>query len=489
MIRSKYTDDEIVVLLWLFRIANYTPEIPKELLLLLNRVTSHSIDSLVLYLSNIESSYTNRQKGGLRSLSKTGKKHFDNYIGENATGNILKDGPIAFKAITGEEPPQVISDLNYDIETTEERSKMAEPSEVFLELLKDKDFDKFCKMSNQKFQTCFDNGRIKTFNSSGKARSAWIKDLYKALEYIKNNYDIFESTIVNHFEFNSKSHLNYAESPYRAAYDKILPINEFDEIYSWAVEQTPSFTETLNKIIGFTLKRSDCSIRKTLILTYENIETFLNLSPTNNIENIIDITKFRQVVFQPCSSLIARNNFSETIENEILLIDMEDDLDINDYEELNEISDSFGLWGVINVAPKTWKRLEDGALVLFFANRKAFAAATIIKKFVNASLSSKLWGEVNDGSTYKHMYAVKDLQYVDIPQKLINSNLRYQENFIVQRFQVLDKGPSSTILSAIGQMNVKKDNLSKRGSGWRKCDSCDVTFLESELENNICRTC
>jgi hypothetical protein len=245
MSRSKYTDNEIIVLLWLFKISNYSPSIPKDLLLLLNRVTPHSIDSLVLYLSNIESSFNGDGGGGLRSLSKTGKKHFDNYIGKNATGNIAKDGPEAYKELTGEDPPFLVVDTTInenDNESIEDWTDRAEPSEVFASLFKANDFEKFCINSNQKFKTIYDQGRIKTYNSAGKARSAWLKDLFKALEYMKKNYDLFENSITHHSEFIGKSYLIYSESPYRAAYDKVLPLNEFDEIYSWAVEQTPSFT-------------------------------------------------------------------------------------------------------------------------------------------------------------------------------------------------------------------------------------------------------
>jgi len=492
MSRSKYTDDEIIVLLWLFKISNYSPSIPKDLLLLLNRVTPHSIDSLVLYLSNIESSYNVGVGGGLRSLSRTGKKHFDNYIGTNATGNIAKDGPEAYKALTGEDPPFVVIDTTInenDNESIEDWTDRAEPSEVFASLFKANDFEKFCINSNQKFNTTYDQGRIKTYNSAGKARSAWLKDLFKALEYMKKNYDLFENSITHHSEFTGKSYLTYSESPYRTAYDKVLPLSEFDEIYSWAVEQTPSFTETINKLVGFTLKRSDCSIKKQLLLTYENLEDFLDIRSNQKEDIKINFADFNQIVLQPCSSLEAKNNFADTIENEISLTSIKKELNKKDYIDLSEISETFGFWGVVNVAPATWKRLEEGALVLFFANRKAFATATVVKKFINFPLASKLWGQTEEGNAFQHMYALKDMQYIEIPQSLFNLNLGYKENFIVQRFQVLERGPSSIVLSAIAQMNTKKENTTKRGSGWGTCDSCGVTFLEIELKNNICPTC
>jgi hypothetical protein len=187
--------------------------------------------------------------------------------------------------------------------------------------------------------------------------------------------------------------------------------------------------------------------------------------------------------------LEAKNNFADTIENEISLTSIKKELNKKDYIELSEISETFGFWGVVNVAPATWKRLEEGALVLFFANRKAFATATVVKKFINFPLASKLWGQTEEGNAFQHMYALKDMQYIEIPQSLFNLNLGYKENFIVQRFQVLERGPSSIVLSAIAQMNTKKENTTKRGSGWGTCDSCGVTFLEIELKNNICPTC
>jgi len=251
MSRIRYSDDEIIALLWLFKQSNYTPEVPVEYLLTIKNETGHSLSSLRLYLINIESTFNPPEiSTGLRPLSKTGLKLYENYVGKKATGNLDKDGPVAYKNITGEEadfssPNFASMDLDdFSIWLDEEN-----PSTVFETLFDEHRFTNFLNNINQQYKTVYDDGRLKTYNSSGKARSVWIKDIWKAAFWLRDNYDTFQNSILNHSEFSGSNHLRYMESPYRKAYDRIFSIKEFDELYSWAVEQTPSFTETMNKVI------------------------------------------------------------------------------------------------------------------------------------------------------------------------------------------------------------------------------------------------
>ena len=487
----RYTDDEIISLLWLFKQSNYSPEVPGELLLTIEKETGHSISSLRLYLINIESTHSSSQiSSGLRPLSQGGMKHYKNYIGSNATGNIDKDGPKAYKAITGEDAdfsqPNFIS---MDEEDFLNYLEEEDPRKVFSLLFDEEEFNDFLKNVNQKYLTVFDNGRIKTFNSAGKARSAWLEDLWKAFYYLRENYDLFEKTIQNHKEFNNDDHLIYAEAPYRVAYDKTLPLEEFDEIYSWAVEQTPSFTETLSKIIGFINKRSDCSIRDPLLLSFQNLNDVVNNVVFLEEEEELNLENFKQVVLQPCSNKIAQENFNISIAEQYDINELKKQLKSKEYKELIKIGPFHGIWGIVNVPKKTWERLEEGALVLFFANKKAFAACTLTKKFINKKLGEYLWEKTATGESYKYIYTVNQPISIDLPQSFINRNLGYKENFVVQGFQVIDEQKSSVLISAIKQLYRQDSSKTQRGSGWSNCNDCGITVMVEELKNGICPSC
>lgn len=493
MSRIRYSDDEIVALLWLFKQSNYTPEVPVEYLLTIKTETGHSLSSLRLYLINIESTFNPPEiSTGLRPLSKTGLKLYENYIGKKATGNIDKDGPVAYKNITGEEanfssPNFASMDLDdFSVWLDEEN-----PSTVFETLFDEHRFTNFLNNVNQQYKTVYDDGRLKTYNSSGKARSVWLKDIWKAAFWLRENYDTFQNSILNHGEFSGSNHLRYMESPYRKAYDRIFSIKEFDELYSWAVEQTPSFTETMNKVIGFLISRYDCSLKDNLLLTYQNLDLLVKNELLQEEDEELDLENYKQVVLQPCSNKIAQENFNYSIVGQLDINDLKKYLTKNEHKELLEISPYHGFWGIVNVPKKTWEKLEEGALVLFFANKKAFAACTLTKKFINEKLGSYLWEKNNNGKAYKYIYTVDEPISVDLPQSFINLNLGYKENFIVQGFQVVDQYKSSSLINAIKYLSKKTEDpqSSKRGSGWTNCNDCGITVMDTELINGKCPSC
>ena len=81
---------------------------------------------------------------------------------------------------------------------------------VFETLFDEHRFINFLNNVNQQYKTVYDDGRLKTYNSSGK-RSVWLKDIWKAA-WLRENYDTFQTSILNHGEFSGSNHLRYMES-------------------------------------------------------------------------------------------------------------------------------------------------------------------------------------------------------------------------------------------------------------------------------------
>ena len=352
------------------------------------------------------------------------------------------------------------------------------------------EFDAFCKEIDEKYTTKYDNGRLKTINTAGKARSAWMSDIYSAIGAIYQNYEVFKSKIIKHKEYPSKNLDKYVEAPFRKGYETVLSIEEFDEIYGWATEQTPSFTETLTKLISFTLDGETYpKIDKILDFSKESLEKFLSYPEFSGFDEW-DLNSFDQVILQPSASRSAQKNFGTTVE---IFTDLEEISHLISDEEYNLLSqdgqDYLGFWGVRNVPPTTWNRIKPGALVLFFANRTAFAACRLGNKIKNQKLAEHFW-EGKGTESFKYMYSIVEGREIDIPQSFVNKSLGYKENFVVQGFQVLDHEKSSLLLSDLRELQNGKTNIGNRGSGFKTCIGCDRTMIEEEInEQGFCPTC
>ncbi len=210
----------------------------------------------------------------------------------------------------------------------------------------------------------------------------------------------------------------------------------------------------------------------------------------NKTKEPFDLNYFEQVVLQPSASRESKNNFEKTIANFINITDIKEFLSKEEFEELSENNNSLGFWGVRNVSPGPWNRLKEGALVLFFANRRAFAAGKLGKKFINKNLAQHLWGRPAGVEPFKYMYSITDVQTIDLPQSKINKSLQYKENFIVQGFQVLNAEKSSILLSDLIELMEGKESIGNRGSGFSTCYVCDRTMISEEIsEEGFCHSC
>ena len=120
-------------------------------------------------------------------------------------------------------------------------------AEQFQIVFEYEEFALFSKEINEKYETKFDNGRLKTTNTAGKARSAWLSDIYTAISTIYQNYELFKTEIIKHEEYSSKNLDKYVEAPFRKGYETVFSVEEFDEIYGWATETNAKLYRNTNK--------------------------------------------------------------------------------------------------------------------------------------------------------------------------------------------------------------------------------------------------
>ena len=74
---------------------------------------------------------------------------------------------------------------------------------------------------NEKYKTRYDEGRIKTTNSAGKARSAWITDIYLAIKKIYENLGKAYKIVRNEKEMGSVPSVDeYFSALHQRLYDE-----------------------------------------------------------------------------------------------------------------------------------------------------------------------------------------------------------------------------------------------------------------------------
>lgn len=162
-----------------------------------------------------------------------------------------------------------------------------------------------------------------------------------------------------------------------------------------------------------------------------------------------------QVVLQPSASAAAQDHYANTIARPVILADIETLLGAPLTQHLNQIfsTGAAPLWGVTPGANGAnvdkWNSVEIGALVLFAAHGRVFGKGNVAAKFRNAKLARKLWGQDDETEqTWEYMYALDEVQDINIPYVDFNRALGYKPNFVIQGFRVLREDQSQAFLDA-----------------------------------------
>ena len=143
------------------------------------------------------------------------------------------------------------------------------------------------------------------------------------------------------------------------------------------------------------------------------------------------------VILQPCASKAAADHYLDTISNSKITIEsIKNYLSGQQIKSLREYypDGKLMVWGI-----KTgWDKVEEGDVVLFSAKKHVFASAVVGYKMHNRNLAQQLWGLDTDGNPWEYMYFLSDLHNVEIRYGDFNKCVGYKDNYIIQRFVVLD---------------------------------------------------
>jgi len=156
------------------------------------------------------------------------------------------------------------------------------------------------------------------------------------------------------------------------------------------------------------------------------------------------------VILQPCANKDAREHYVDTIENTRSLNSISQFLDSKELSELEEIypQGQVTIWGVTPSQSTKWERIQAGDITLLAKEGAVFASAVTTYKVHSHALASQLWGFDNKGNTWEYIYFLSEVKNQHIPYKELNKVIPYNENYVIQGFQILDEEKSVNVLSA-----------------------------------------
>ena len=161
--------------------------------------------------------------------------------------------------------------------------------------------------------------------------------------------------------------------------------------------------------------------------------------------------EMNSIILQPSGSSDASEHYYDTIENRIDLELVKKFVPNKDYLNLLEIyqDQSCMIWGVTpggsNITK--WNRIVAGDVTLFSKHGKIYASATTTYKLHNSQLAYELWSTNNKGETWEYIYFLDELVNHDIPYANFNRVVGYNENYIIQGFNVLTQEKSQRVIS------------------------------------------
>jgi len=197
-----------------------------------------------------------------------------------------------------------------------------------------------------------------------------------------------------------------------------------------------------------------------------------------------------QVAIQPCGDSDAQEHYVDTIANKVPLSRMQPYLDESAVGVLQSYGkDSFAVWGVTrgnnDVNFNKWNRLEEGALVLLYRQRRFFASGYVAIKFVNEPLANDLWGVNQSGNTWECVFVLIDVRELELDVFSFNKAVEYAPTYIVQGFNVLSQEKSERVAELL---ELSEDKFFKSTAESEDKLIEQLALLKSTDANSITKT-
>lgn len=156
-----------------------------------------------------------------------------------------------------------------------------------------------------------------------------------------------------------------------------------------------------------------------------------------------------RVILQPCGSDASKNHYDDTIDDiKVDIDDLKPYITTKEYNDLLQIypNKNCKIWGIKEGNRKKWEKIDKGDVSLFSGDNKIFSSAIVTYKMINEELAEFLWGRDIDGSTWKCIYFLDELQELDVSYSTFNKIVGYKQNYIIRGFSILDEDKSNKFI-------------------------------------------
>ena len=138
-------------------------------------------------------------------------------------------------------------------------------------------------------------------------------------------------------------------------------------------------------------------------------------------------------------------------------------------------SNAYAVWGVTNGAKNVnynqWLGMNAGDICLFSRDKHFFSACRVVTKFKNRDFALHLWKDnpklkgSDSNETWENMFLLDQIQEINIPttsiaRVMLKINLEpYKENYIFQRYQLLNESNSQQVIDVLKANNALSESL------------------------------
>lgn len=159
------------------------------------------------------------------------------------------------------------------------------------------------------------------------------------------------------------------------------------------------------------------------------------------------------IVLQPCASAASKKNYARTIARPVPFAPMAHLLGPEGQVLAAAHPDgAAAMWGTVphRDALKDHDRLSPGDIVLFGGQGYFFQRGTVTARWRNRRLAQELWESRGDGQTWELMYALGDLEDIEVPYAELNELWGYAPTASPRSFRLLDQERSNAARAYLG---------------------------------------
>lgn len=157
-----------------------------------------------------------------------------------------------------------------------------------------------------------------------------------------------------------------------------------------------------------------------------------------------------QVILQPASGVHPTEHYRETIEKPVPLERIRPHISDELFVTLKGLYPEGRalVWGAIPGVQNTpkWDRMQTGAIVLFYKDKKFISSAQLTLKTRNSQLARELWKTRKGGETWELVFFLKDLHQENLPYTNLQKTIAFGPRLMLRALTVLDPARSETVL-------------------------------------------